>query len=398
LADFSLRRVSVFGSTGSIGCNTIDLLRRQGGAKTFDVVSLSGGRNVALLAEQARELKADVAVTAYDDCLNSLRQALDGTGINALAGGAALAEAAAMPTDWTMSAIGGCAGLEPGLIALEHGNILALANKESLVAAGPLMKAAAKHSGATILPVDSEHSAIFQALGSEDIGRVSRMILTASGGPFRDWSYDQLAAATPEQALAHPNWDMGDMISVDSASMFNKALEMIEAKEFYGVAPDVIEVIVHPQSIVHSLVGFIDGSLLAHMGTPDMRFAIGYALNWPERRDLPVEPLDLARLAQMDFQAPDEARFPALRLAREVMALGGLAGAVFNAAKETAYHAFMARKIGFLEMADFVEAALETALRDNDLKTDTFDLDNVLAADKQARLKTNEAIALRRAS
>jgi 1-deoxy-D-xylulose-5-phosphate reductoisomerase len=393
-----MRRVSVFGSTGSIGCNTVDLLRRQGGAEAFDVVALSGGRNVALLAEQARELRAQVAVTAYDDCLNNLRQALEGTEITAMAGSGAIAESAAMPTDWTMSAIGGCAGLEPGLIALEHGNILALANKESLVAAGPLMLATAKRHGATILPVDSEHSAIFQALGGEDINRVNRMILTASGGPFRDWSFAQLAAATPEQAMAHPNWDMGDMISVDSASMFNKALEMIEAKEFYGVSPDVIEVIIHPQSIIHSLVGFIDGSLLAHMGTPDMRFAIGYALNWPERRDLPVQPLDLAQMSRLDFEAPDENRFPALRLAREVMALGGLAGAVFNAAKETAYHAFMARRIGFLDMANYVETALETARRDHDLKTDTFDLDNVLAADKQARLKTNEAIALRQVS
>ncbi|NOX73987.1 MAG: 1-deoxy-D-xylulose-5-phosphate reductoisomerase [Alphaproteobacteria bacterium] len=393
-----MRRVSIFGSTGSIGCNTVDLLRRQGGAEAFDVVALSGGRNVALLAQQARELRAEVVVTAHEDCFSKLRQALERTDIIAMAGAAAIAEAAAMPTDWTMSAIGGCAGLEPGLIALEHGNILALANKESLVAAGPLMLATAKQHGATILPVDSEHSAIFQALGHEDISRVNRMILTASGGPFRDWSVEQLAAATPEQALAHPNWDMGDMISVDSASMFNKALEMIEAKEFYGVAPEVIEVIIHPQSIIHSLVGFIDGSLLAHMGTPDMRFAIGYALNWPERRELPVEPLDLARMSRLDFEAPDEVRFPALRLAREVMALGGLAGAVLNAAKETAYHAFMARRIGFLDMANYVEAALETATRAGDLKTDTIDLDNVLAADKLARLKTNEAIALQRAS
>jgi 1-deoxy-D-xylulose-5-phosphate reductoisomerase len=393
-----MRRVSIFGSTGSIGCNTVDLLRRQGGAEAFDVVALSGGRNVALLAEQARELRPQVAVTAHENNLNDLRQALEGTGITAMAGGAAISEAAARPTDWTMSAIGGCAGLEPGLIALEHGNVLALANKESLVTAGPLMLATAKRYGATILPVDSEHSAIFQALGAEDIGRVNRMILTASGGPFRDWSLEQLAAATPRQALAHPNWDMGDMISVDSASMFNKALEMIEAKEFYGVEPDVIEVIIHPQSIIHSLVGFIDGSLLAHMGTPDMRFAIGYALNWPERLELPVVPLDLAKMSRLDFEAPDEARFPALRLAREVMALGGLAGAVFNAAKEEAYHAFMAGKIGFLDMAKYVEAALETAQRGTDLKTDTIDLDKVLAADKQTRLNTNEAIALRQVS
>ncbi len=389
-----MRRVSVFGSTGSIGCNTIDLLRRQGGAATYDVVALSGGRNVTLLAQQARELRADIAVTAYPDCLNLLRQALEGTDIKAMAGADAIVEAAARPVDWTMSAIGGCAGLEPGLVSLQHGGILALANKESLVAAGPLMLETAAHHNATILPVDSEHSAIFQALGAEDVSNVNRMILTASGGPFRDWSRDMLDKATPEQAVAHPNWDMGRMISVDSASMFNKALEMIEAKEFYQVAPDVIEVIIHPQSIIHSLVGFVDGSLLAHMGTPDMRFAIGYALNWPERRDLPVEDLDLARLSKLDFEAPDEVRFPALRLARAVMQTGGLAGAVFNAAKETAYEAFMARRIRFTDMAVYVEQALENADRDGDLKTTTFDLDKVMAADQKARIKTNEAIQL----
>lgn len=393
-----MRRVSVFGSTGSIGCNTIDLLMRQGGAGTYDVVALSGGRNVTLLAEQARTLQADVAVTAYPDCLNLLREALEGTQVLALAGPRAIAEVAARPVDWTMSAIGGCAGLEPGLVSLQHGGILALANKESLVAAGPLMLATARQHGATILPVDSEHSAIFQALGQEDTTSVNRMILTASGGPFRDWTTFQMQAATPAQAMAHPNWEMGNMISVDSASMFNKALEMIEAKEFYQVSPQTIEVIIHPQSIVHSLVGFVDGSLLAHMGTPDMRFAIGYALNWPERRDLPVENLDLAQLSRLDFQAPDEERFPALRLARQVMQIGGLAGAVFNAAKETAYQAFIAGKIRFTEMAEYVEQALEATDHNGDLKSDTFDLDKVLAADGLARIRTNEAIELRKAS
>jgi len=393
-----MRKISVFGSTGSIGCNTVDLLQRQGGADTFDVVALSGGRNIAVLAAQARKLRADVAVTAYPDCLNDLRQALEGTDVLATGGPAAIAEAAARPTDWTMSAIGGYAGLEPGLISLQHGGILALANKESLVAAGPLMLSTARRHKARILPVDSEHSAIFQALVGEDISRVNRMILTASGGPFRDWPLERLAQATPQQALAHPNWAMGRMISVDSASMFNKALEMIEAKEFYGVAPEVIEVVVHPQSVVHSLVGYIDGSIMAHMGPPDMRFAIGYALNWPRRLELPVAALDLPALGKLEFEAPDEVRFPAMRLAREVMQTGGLAGAVFNAAKETSYRAFMAGRIGFTEMAGFVEATLETAAARGDLNVTTFTLENVLTADRRARETTNDAINLRRAS
>ena len=393
-----MRRVSIFGSTGSIGCNTVDLLRRQGGAETFDVVALTGGRNVALLARQARDLRAKIAVTAHEDYLNNLREALEGTGIIAMAGAGAIAEAAQHPTDWTMSAIGGYAGLEPGLIALQHGGILALANKESLVAAGPLMMRTAAQHGARILPVDSEHSAIFQALVGEDIGRLRRMILTASGGPFRDWTQAQLDAASPQQALAHPNWDMGRMISVDSASMFNKALEMIEAKEFYGVAPEAIEVIVHPQSVVHSMVEYIDGSVMAHMGSPDMRFAIGYALNWPERQALPVAPLDLAALGRLDFSAPDEVRFPALKLARQVMAQGGLAGAVFNAAKETAYHAFMAGQIRFTDMARYAAAALEMAEANGDLKASALDLQAVLNADQTARRLTSQAIRLQKAS
>jgi len=337
-------------------------------------------------------------VTAHEDCLDELRSSLAGSGVAVAAGTEAIAEAAHRPTDWTMSAIGGCAGLRPGLIALEHGEILSLANKESLVAAGPLMLSTSARFGATILPVDSEHSAIFQALGGEDISRVSRLILTASGGPFRDWSFDKMSRATPKEALAHPNWNMGNMISIDSASMFNKAMEMIEAKEFYQVDSDKIDVVIHPQSIVHSLVEFIDGSTLAHMGAPDMRFAIGYALNWPERRPLPVARLDLATLGSLDFEAPDEGRFPALRLAREVMAAGGLAGAIFNAAKETAYAAFMARKISFTDMAVLVENVLEAHNTAGDLNSTTIDLETVLAADRQARINTQHAVSKRLAS
>ena len=388
-----MRRVSVFGATGSVGCNTVDLLLSQGGAARFDVVALSGGRNVALLARQARATGAKIAVTAFDECLKELQQALEGTDIIAAAGPAALAEAAARPTDWTMSAIVGAAGLEPGLISLAHGGILALANKESLVTAGPLMRQTADASGARILPVDSEHSAIFQALNGEDRASVERIILTASGGPFRQWSTEQLHAATPEQAVAHPNWDMGARISVDSASMFNKAMEVIETKEFFDVDPDRIEVLVHPQSIIHSLVGFVDGAMMAHLGPPDMKGAIGYALNWPERSPLPLERLDLAAISRLDFEHPDQSRFPALGLARQVMATGGLSGAVFNAAKEVALDAFLAGRIRFTAMAALVECVLSQTNLGFDLKTTTFDLDSVLRADKIARQRTTDAIA-----
>ncbi|MCA8870089.1 MAG: 1-deoxy-D-xylulose-5-phosphate reductoisomerase [Rhodobacteraceae bacterium] len=388
-----MRRVSVFGSTGSVGCNTVDLLLSQGGAACFNVVALSGGRNVALLARQARATGAKIAVTAFDECLKELQQALEGTDIIAAAGPGALAEAAARPTDWTMSAIVGAAGLEPGLISLAHGGILALANKESLVTAGPLMRQGANASGARILPVDSEHSAIFQALNGEDRTSVERIILTASGGPFRQWSVEQLDAATPEQAVAHPNWDMGARISVDSASMFNKAMEVIETKEFFDVAPERIEVLIHPQSIIHSLVGFVDGALMAHLGPPDMKGAIGYALNWPDRAPLPLERLDLAAISRLDFEHPDETRFPALGLARQVMATGGLSGAVFNAAKEVALDAFLAGRIRFTAMAALVETVLLQTNLGFDLKTTTFDLDSVLQADKIARQRTTDAIA-----
>lgn len=392
-----MRRVSVFGATGSVGCNTVDLLTRQGGAERFDVVALSGGQNVALLARQARTLRADIAVTAFPKHLDTLREALNGTGISAAAGPEAIAEAAARPTDWTMSAIVGAAGLEPGLVAMQHGGILALANKESLVTAGPLMHRMAGKYHARILPVDSEHSAIYQAMNGEDARSVERIILTASGGPFRDWSLARLGDATPAQAAAHPNWSMGQRISVDSASMFNKAMELIETKEFFSISEDRIEVLVHPQSIIHSLVGFVDGALLAHLGPPDMRGAIGYALNWPERAPLPLERLDLAAIGRLDFEAPDELRFPALRLARDVMRAGGLSGAVFNAAKEIALDGFLDQRIRFTDMAPLVETVLENMGAGSDLKSTTFDLDTVLEVDRAARRKTNEAIAMTRA-
>lgn len=388
-----MRRVSVFGATGSIGESTFDLLMRAGGPAAFDTVALTGGRNIARLAEMARALDADLAVCADDTCLPALREALAGTRTEAAAGTAALVEAAARPADWVMSAIVGAVGLAPGLKALEQGSTLALANKESLVTAGALVLSTAAAHGATLLPVDSEHSAIFQALKGEDIACVEKITVTASGGALRDWPLDRLERATVQDALAHPNWAMGQRITIDSASMFNKALELIETREFFGIAPDRIEAIVHPESIVHSLVAFRDGAVLAHLGTPDMRHPIGHALNWPARAPLPVEPLDLVRLGRLTFRAPDEARWPALRLAREVMAVRGLAGAAFNAAKERALDLFLAGRIGFMDMARVVEATLDRVSGECTLNRDPQSLEDVMQMDDLARIRADETAA-----
>ncbi len=384
------RRISIFGVTGSIGENTVDLLRR---AQGYQVVALSGGRNVARLAQLARELRAEVAVVADVALLPDLRAALSGSGVEASAGPDALIEAALRPADWVMSAIVGAAGLAPGLAALTTGATLALANKESLVTAGPLMLATAAQHGARILPVDSEHSAIFQALSGEDITAVERIILTASGGALRDWPVDKLAGATLQDALAHPNWAMGQRITIDSASMFNKALEVIEAKEFFGVSPAQIEVVIHPESIIHSAVAFHDGAIMAHLGAPDMRHAIGYALNWPTRAPLPVARLDFAALGKLTFRAPDLARYPALRLAQEVMQAGGMAGAVFNAAKEVALDQFIAGKIGFMQMSDLVDSTLGRLFADPAVGQVATSLDDVLAIDHLARVMARDLAA-----
>ncbi|SHM23505.1 1-deoxy-D-xylulose 5-phosphate reductoisomerase [Roseovarius litoreus] len=383
-----MKRVTILGATGSIGQNTLDLIRRA--PQEFEVVALTGGRNIAQLAADAREFRASLAVTAHDDLLDDLRAALAGSGIEAASGAQALIEAAARPADWVMSAIVGAAGLPPGLTALEQGATLALANKESLVAAGPLLMATAARKGARILPVDSEHSAIFQALVGEDMEAVRRVIITASGGAFRDWPMERLAGATIEEASTHPNWDMGQRITIDSASMFNKALEMIEAREFFALDPDKIEVLVHPESLVHALVGFCDGGLMAHVGPPDMRHAIGYALNWPERRELPVEVLDLAATGQLTFRAPDTARYPALRLAREVMRARGLSGAVFNGAKERALDHFIAGRIGFLAMSAIVEEVLTRLSADKGLIDAEITLDTVMHLDHLSRVCADE--------
>ncbi|GAB4267178.1 MAG: 1-deoxy-D-xylulose-5-phosphate reductoisomerase [Pararhodobacter sp.] len=390
-----MRRVSVFGATGSVGESTLDLLARR---DDIEVAVLTGGRNVARLAKAAIEHRAELAVTAFEECYKPLKDALGGTGIEVAAGPGAVAEAGLRPADWIMSAIVGAAGLAPGFAALSQGTTVALANKESLVTAGPLLLAEARAHAATILPVDSEHSAVFQALVGEDIATVETVTLTASGGGLRDWPLEKLARATPEDAGKHPNWDMGQRITIDSASMFNKAMEVIEAHEFFGLAPEQVRVLIHPQSLVHALVAFRDGAVMGHLGAPDMRHPIGYALNWPARGDLPVARLDLAAAGRLDFAHPDRARYPALALAERVMQQGGASGAVFNAAKEIALDHFIARNIGFLDMARVVEGTLDRfAARATSGRAPT-SLADVLATDTEARhLATEVAVSLRHA-
>lgn len=389
-----VRRVSVLGATGSIGQNTLDLIARA--PEEYDVVALTGASNIAQLAQDAVSLKAEIAVTAREDLLGDLRDALAGSSVEAAAGAQAITEAAARPADWTMSAIVGAAGLAPGLAVAAQGNTtLALANKESLVCAGPLLLETAQAAGTKIMPVDSEHSAIYQALIGEDMNAVERIIITASGGAFRDWPIEKLAEATLAEASSHPNWDMGQRITIDSASMFNKAMEIIETREFFGVRPDQIEVIVHPQSMIHALVGFNDGALMAHVGPPDMRHAIGFALHHPDRRHLPVERLDLAAIGQFDFRAPDEVRWPALRLARETLERGGMMGAVFNAAKETALDRFIAGELGFTEMSQVVAQTLDHMNTHCDHIDAKMTLDNVSRVDHLARKAAKAAVVKR---
>lgn len=381
-------RVSVLGSTGSIGQNTLDVIRHFSANRDFEIVALTGMNNTGLLARQAIEFHAQIAVTANADQYRELKSALAGTGIEAAAGPDALVEAASRNADWVMAGIVGIAGLEPTRAAVRNGATIALANKECLVCAGPMFLTECRQSGAELLPVDSEHNAIFQVFEERNRSGIERIILTASGGPFRDWPIERMASATPQSAASHPNWDMGTKISIDSATMFNKALEMIEARHLFAMAPEAIEVIVHPQSVIHSMVGYRDGSILAQLGSPDMRTAIGYALAWPQRGHVPVERLDFARLARLDFEAPDERRFPAIRLAREVMQAGGLAGAVLNGAKEAALDAFIDGRIGFLEIAELVERALQ--------KFGNYDcalsIGAILDADLRARTLVREAI------
>ncbi len=350
------RTISILGATGSIGASTLDLVRRN--REAWQVVALTANGNAEELARLAREFSAEVAVIADETKLPDLRAALAGTGIAAAGGAQALIEAAARPADMTIAAIVGCAGLAPVMAAIERGGAIGLANKEALVSAGDVMTAAVARSGATLLPVDSEHNAIFQCLAGNDLAHVRWITLTASGGPFRDWSAEQLATATPAQAVKHPNWSMGAKISVDSATMFNKGLELIEAFHLFPVGLDALRIIVHPQSIVHSMVEYRDGSTLAQLGPSDMRVPIASVLAWPQRMDTPCAPLDLAAIGELTFRAPDEDRFPATRLCREAIAAGGAAPAVLNAANEVAVAAFLAGQIPFTRIAAYVADVL----------------------------------------
>ena len=351
------RKVSILGATGSVGTSTLDLIERS--PERFEVVALTAGSDAEGLADAARRTGARLAVIADPGRLAELEAKLAGTDCRAATGAEALDEAAAGEAEWVMAAIVGCAGLVPVMAALKAGRTVALANKEALVSAGALMIDAAARSGATILPVDSEHNAIFQCLAGSSRDHVSKLILTASGGPFRASSDEEIRVATPAQAVAHPNWSMGAKISVDSATLMNKGLELIEAHHLFGLPSDRIEVLIHPQSVVHSLVEFVDGSVLAQLGSPDMRVPIAYALAWPERMPSPAQRLDLAAIGSLEFEKPDLQRFPALRIARQALEQGGAAPTVLNAANEVAVACFLAGRIGFTEVAQLVGQALE---------------------------------------
>ena len=352
----SRRTISILGATGSVGTSTLDLVERS--PDLFEVVALTAAKNVAALATAARRTGAKLAVIDDEALLPELRQRLAGTACRAATGREALNEAAAGEAEWVMAAIVGCAGLEPVMAAVEAGRTLALANKEALVTAGALMTDAARRTGATILPVDSEHNAIFQCLAGSRVEDVARIVLTASGGPFRTMSLGDMAAMTPAQAVAHPNWSMGAKISVDSATMMNKGLELIEAHHLFGLPSDRIDILVHPQSVIHSMVEYIDGSTIAQLGSPDMRVPIAHALAYPRRIATPVETLDLARIGRLEFEQPDPARFPALSLARKALEAGGGEAIVLNAANEIAVAAFLAGRIGFLDIVPLVEQAI----------------------------------------
>ena len=381
------RSLSLLGATGSIGASTLDLVRRE--QDKWRVVALTANGNAAELAALAREFGAEVAVVADEAALPALREALAGSGIEAAGGAGALVEAAARPADITVAAIVGCAGLAPTMAAIERGQTVALANKEALVSAGDVMTAAVARHGTTLLPVDSEHNAIFQCLAGNDYAHVRSITLTASGGPFREWRAQQLAVATPEQAVKHPNWAMGAKISVDSATMFNKGLELIEAHHLFPVGLGKLRIVVHPQSVVHSMVEYRDGSTLAQLGPSDMRVPIASCLAWPQRMDTPCAPLDLAALGELSFRAPDEERFPATRICREAAEAGGAAPAVLNAANEIAVAAFLAGHLPFTRIAVMVE---EVLARYAPAAPDS--LGDVIACDAEARGRARAILEL----
>lgn len=379
------RSISIFGATGSVGTSTLDLIRLN--RDKYNVLALTANSNAVGLAELAKEFDAKLAVIAEPKQLPTLQEHLSGTNIEAAAGPDGLLDAAAMGADWTMAAIVGCAGLPPTLEALKCGKTVALANKEALVSAGSLMMAEAKSAGATILPVDSEHNAIFQSLQGGRIDQVSKITLTASGGPFRTWRREEMEKVTPEQAVAHPNWDMGAKISVDSATMMNKGLELIEAHYLFPVGLENIQILVHPQSVVHSMVEYTDRSTLAQLGSPDMKIPIANALAWPERMVTECEPLDLAAIGKLEFEAPDEVRFPAIALARAAIEQGDGKPAILNAANEVAVAAFLQKSVQFLEITDIVSRVL-----DGYSPSKPQVLDEIFAIDKEARIQAAQMV------
>jgi 1-deoxy-D-xylulose-5-phosphate reductoisomerase len=380
------RRVTILGATGSIGRNTIDLIERE--PERFAVDALTANGNAEQLAATAKKVGARLAVVADEGKYADLKRALSGSGIAAAAGASAVVEAAQRPADWVMAGIVGAAGLRATMAAVERGAIVAFANKECLVCAGDLMMRQVAARGARMIPVDSEHNAIFQVFDFDHPEKVERIILTASGGPFRTMDRRQMATVTPKQAVAHPNWDMGAKISVDSATMMNKGLELIEAYHLFALPEERIEILVHPQSIIHSMVAYVDGSVLAQLGTPDMRTPISFALGWPERMVAPSPRLDLAAIGSLTFERPDPVRFPALALAREALKAGGAAPTVLNAANEVAVHAFLADRIGFLQIVQVVETILDRLGREP-----VASIDDVFAIDAAARKLAAEAMA-----
>ena len=383
------RRIAILGSTGSVGCNTVELVAAR--PAEYAVEALVAQRNVERLAEQARQLKARLAVVADPSRYRALKALLEGSGVEVAAGPDAVVEAALRPADWVMAAIVGAAGLAPTLAAVQRGALVALANKEVLVCAGAVVTAEAKANGARLLPVDSEHNAIFQVFDFDQPEAIERIVLTASGGPFRERPLQAMAAVTPEEAVKHPNWTMGAKISVDSATMMNKGLEVIEASHLFPLKSEQVQVVVHPQSVIHGLVYYRDGSVLAQLGSPDMRTPIANALGWPRRIDAPSPRLDLAQLGKLTFEAPDPQRFPALRLARAALDAGGGAPTVLNAANEVAVAAFLESRIGFLDIAGIVEETLAALPgRKVDGLDDVYDCDRAARA-TAARLVGNGA-------
>ena len=383
-----MRKIAILGATGSIGKSTLDLVERS--PERFEVSVVTAATNVEALADIVRRTGAKLAVVADESRYDDLAEVLVGTNCRAAAGSGALIEAAAADADLVIAAIVGCAGLEPVMGAVEAGRTVALANKEALVTAGALMTDAARASGATLLPIDSEHNAIFQCLAGSRAQDVSRIILTASGGPFRTASAKTIGAATPAQAVAHPNWSMGAKISVDSATLMNKGLELIEAHYLFGLPSERLDVVIHPQSVIHSMVEFVDGSILAQLGSPDMRIPIAYALAWPERMSTPAQRLDFASIARLDFEEPDLERFPALRLAREALESGGGAPIVLNAANEVAVASFLAGEIGFPDIARLVQDALDRASYDRPNSIgDVLEIDRVTREATRAMTKAS---------